>query len=74
MVINKLSPEEKRLKEQKKYTNSHGGPEVRIDKKGRYFCLRCGSFICDEGCSKLSCPDCGNKFNWRKYIIKTPVI
>jgi rubrerythrin len=74
MARKELSAEEKRLKEQKRYTNSHGGPEVRIDAKGKYFCLRCGAFICDEGCSKLKCPGCGAKFDWQKCIIKTPVL
>jgi hypothetical protein len=47
-----LSPVEKRLKEIK-YTGSHGGPEVRINTNGKYFCLKYGSFICDEECSKF---------------------
>lgn len=74
MVRKELSPIEKRLKEQKRYTDSHGGPEVRLDDNGKYFCLKCGSFICDEGYSKLNCPGCGMKFDWGKYIIKAPVL
>jgi hypothetical protein len=74
MARKELSSEEKRLKEQKKYTNLHGGPEVRIDEKGRYFSLQCNSFVCDEGCSKLNSPGGGMKFDWRKCIIKMPVI
>jgi hypothetical protein len=68
------TPEEKRLREQKLYTDSHGGPEVRLDSKGKYYCLTCGSYICDEGFSKLKCLKCGIKFDWRKQIIKTSVL
>jgi hypothetical protein len=68
------TPEEKRLKEQKRYTDSHGGPEVRIDSTGKYFCLACATYICDEGSSKIKCLGCGKKFDLGKYIIKTSVL
>jgi len=74
MVRIQLSSEEKLLKEQKKYTDSCGGPEVRVDTKRKYFCLKCGSYICDEGCSKLNCPGCSMEFDWQKFIIETPVL
>jgi rubrerythrin len=74
MIRRELSPLKKRIEEQKKFTDLHGGPEVRIDIKGKYFCLQCGSYICDEGYSKLYCPGCGKKLDWNKYIIETPVL
>jgi predicted RNA-binding Zn-ribbon protein involved in translation (DUF1610 family) len=68
------TPEEKRLREQKLYTDSHGGPEVRVDIKGKYYCLKCAIYICDEVSSKLKCPGCGITFDWRKQIIKTSIL
>ena len=70
----RTTPEEKRLKEQKRYTDSHGGPEIRMDTTGKYYCLACATYICDEGSSKFKCPGCGMEFDWQKYIIETPVL
>lgn len=70
----RITAEEKRLKEQKRYTDSHGGSEACLDSKGKYYCLKCGSYFCDKGSSKLSYPGCGIKFDWKKYIIMTPVL
>jgi len=72
MVRKELNPAEKRLKEQQKYADSHGGQEIRVDTNRKYFCLKCGSYICDEGCSKLNCPSCDLEFGWKKCIIETP--
>jgi len=65
---------EKIFREQRKYTDSHGGPELRVDTKGQYYCLRCGHFVCNEGSLKSQCPACGMKFDEQKYIVKTPVL
>jgi hypothetical protein len=75
MARRELTQDEKRLKEQKKYTNLHGGPEVRVDTNQKYFCLGCGTFLFAQGSPTiLRCPVCLKKFDWQKYVIKTPVL